>query len=72
MKDAEAVRAETSAQIRHFTALMTSGKIPAFSDMFTFAARLASISQKAAGAGGRALLPVHAVAMGNARRLRTR
>ena len=72
MKDAEAVQAEAGAQIRHFTALMTSGKMPTFSDLVTLTARWASISQKAAGAGGRALLPVHAAATSNARRLRTR
>jgi hypothetical protein len=72
MKDAESVQAETGAQIRHVTALMTSGKIPTFSDLFTITGRWASITQKATGAAGRALLPVHAAAMGNARRLRSK
>jgi hypothetical protein len=72
MKDAESVQAETGAQIRHVTALMTSGKIPTFSDLFTLTGRWASITQKATGAAGRALLPVHAAAMGNARRLRSK
>ena len=72
MKDAEAFQSETGAQIRHVTALMTSGKIPTFSDMFTLTARWASITQKATGAAGRALLPVHAAATGNANRLRSR
>jgi hypothetical protein len=70
MKDAESVQAETGAQIRHVTQLMTTGKIPTASDMFTLAARWASITQKATGAAGRALLPVHAAAMSNADRLR--
>lgn len=70
MKDVEAVQAETGAQIRHVTAIMTSGKIPTFSDLFTLSARWARILQKTSGAAGRALLPVHAAAMGNATRLR--
>jgi hypothetical protein len=72
MKDAEAAQAETGAQLRHLTAIMTNGKIPTFSDMFTLSARWASITQKATGAAGRALLPVHAAATGNAKRLRSR
>jgi hypothetical protein len=72
MKDVESVQAETGAQMRHVTALMTSGKIPSFSDMFTLSARWANITQKATGAAGRALQPVHAAATSNARRLRTR
>jgi hypothetical protein len=70
MKDAESVQAETGAQIRHVTSIMTSGKIPTMSDMFTLTARWASITQKMTGAAGRALLPVHAAATRNATRLR--
>lgn len=70
MKDVESVQAETGAQIRHVTAIMTSGKIPTVSDMFTLTARWMSITQKATGAAGRALVPVHAAATRNATRLR--
>jgi hypothetical protein len=69
MRDAEAAQAETGAQMRHVTAIMTSGKIPTFSDIFTLTARWASITGKATGAAGRALVPVHAAAMSNATRL---
>lgn len=69
MKDAESMQAEAGAQIRHVTALMTSGRVPTFSDMFTLAGRWARIAQQTTGAAGRALLPVHAAAMSKARRL---
>jgi hypothetical protein len=70
MRDVESAQAETGAQMRHVTEIMTSGKIPTFSDMFTLTARWASITGKATGAAGRALVPVHAAAMSNATRLR--
>jgi hypothetical protein len=72
MKDIESAQAETGAQMRHVTAIITSGKIPTCSDIFTLTARWASITQKATGAAGRALVPVHAAATSNANRLRSR
>ena len=70
MKDAESVQAEAGAQIRHVTKIMTSGKMLTVSDMFALGARWASITRKMSGAAGRALLPVHAAATSNAKRLR--
>jgi hypothetical protein len=70
MKDGEALHEQLGVQIRHLTAMLTSGKIPSYSDIFTLTARWASITQSATGAAGRALLPVHAAATGNAKRLR--
>jgi hypothetical protein len=70
MKDVETLQTQAGAQVRHVTAVMTSGKLPTFSDMFTLTARWASMSQRATSAAGRALLPVHAAATSNAKRLR--
>ena len=69
IKDAESIQAQARAQIRHATAMMTSGRIPTLGDWFALGTRSAGISQKMMGAAGKALLPVHAAATGNARRL---
>ena len=69
IKDAESIQAEAGAQIRHATTMMTSGRIPTLGDWCALGARSASIGQKMMGAAGKALLPVHAAATGNARRL---
>ncbi len=70
LPDLQLVQSMYFAQAHHLTKLMLGYKVPSIGDLSAIAARSTQMAIVAADAAGKALLPVHAQATSNARRLK--
>lgn len=70
LADLQALQSVSFAQTQHLTKLMLGGRMPSVREMAEIAARSAKMAIVTADAAGKALVPVHAKATSNARRLK--
>jgi hypothetical protein len=67
--DVQALQADAFAACRQMFGLAMAGRLPSAAEMTAIVSRSSRMMERAAGAGGKALAPVHRAATGNARRL---
>ena len=70
MGDMAAIQSDAAAHWQQLSAMAWRGRPPTFAELDTLSERALRMAERAIGAGGAALKPVHKTATGNAKRLR--